>query len=62
MIEQSDKVQAAVEKVKALREVERTTGCRTTRTQRLILRSLNEAELTAVALLLAEHPSEECNG
>jgi len=58
MSESTDRVQKAVREVQALRKLSATTRTITSRAQSRILRSLNEEELTAAALLLAEQPSE----
>lgn len=51
-------VEAAVSKILALRKLSRESGCITTRTQSKILQLLTEDELTAVAEILAQQPSE----
>jgi hypothetical protein len=58
MSESTDRVQTAVREVLALRKLSRETRTITNRAQSKILRSLNESELTAAALLLA---NEGCN-
>jgi hypothetical protein len=59
MSESTDRVQTAVREVLALRKLSRETRTITNRAQSKILRSLNEQELTAVALLLANEGSHE---
>jgi hypothetical protein len=60
MSESTDRVQTAVREVLALRKLSRETRTITNRAQSKILRSLNEEELTAAALLLAGE-NEDCN-
>jgi hypothetical protein len=59
MSESTDRVQTAVREVLALRKLSRETRTITNRAQSKILRSLNETELTAAALLLANEGSNE---
>lgn len=59
MSESTDRVQTAVREVLALRKLSRETRTITNRAQSKILRSLDEQELTAVALLLANEGSNE---
>jgi hypothetical protein len=59
MSESTDRVQTAVREVLALRKLSRETRTITNRAQSKILRSLNEQELTAVALLLANEGAHE---
>jgi hypothetical protein len=61
MSESTDRVQQAVREVLALRKLSATTRTITSRAQSRILRSLNEEELTAAALLLVEHGDEGDN-
>lgn len=49
-------IQDAVSKINALRKLSRESGCITTRTQSKILQLLTEAEMTAVAEILAQEP------
>ena len=44
--------QQAVDEVLALRELTRTTGCKTTRAVNLVLQSLDDTDLIAVAKAL----------
>ena len=47
-------VQRALHQLRALRELESMTRTKTTRAQNEVLRSLNDADLTAVAVALKE--------
>jgi hypothetical protein len=49
-----EQIQQVVDRVHALREVTRTTGMHTTRSQQTILRALPDDVLTEVALRLAQ--------
>jgi hypothetical protein len=53
---ETSKIQDAVSKINALRKLSRESGCITTRTQSKILQLLTEAEMTAVAEILAVEP------
>jgi cytochrome c553 len=53
---ESSKIQDVISKINALRKLSRESGCITTRTQSKILQALNEAEMTAVAEILAAQP------
>ena len=53
---QTSKVQEAVSKINALRKLTRETGTITRRSQSLILQSLSDVEMTAVAEILAAQP------
>jgi len=55
---QTSKVQEAVSKINALRKLTRETGTITRRSQSLILQSLSDAEMTAVAEILAAQPEQ----
>lgn len=51
---ETSKIQDVISKINALRKLSRESGCITTRTQSKILQALNEAEMTAVAEILAK--------
>jgi hypothetical protein len=53
---ETSKIQDVIGKINALRRLSRESGCITTRTQSKILQSLTEAEMTAVAEILAAQP------
>jgi hypothetical protein len=50
---ETSKIQDVISKINALRKLSRESGCITTRTQSKILQTLTEAEMTAVAEILA---------
>ena len=59
---ETSKIQDAISKINALRRLSRESGCITTRTQSKILQTLSEAEMTAVAEILAQQEPEVPRG
>ena len=59
---ETSKIQDVISKINALRRLSRESGCITTRTQSKILQALSEAEMTAVAEILAAQPEAVSRG
>jgi len=59
---ETSKIQDVISKINALRKLSRESGCITTRTQSKILQALTEAEMTAVAEVLAKQDTAVTHG